>query len=889
MQDPQDQAELKFVMNSIRRKIKFQLSNNQKYSSLVGLMLHEKGQKALQVYKDQNQNSIFKMVCNNTDGSNAHEMLKLYENLLNMATGFGSTEIENLEDFNVSDIFEIHDGQDIKIKHKMMWSLVQFWKVNSSENYEEIKEKIVKYPNLKALILAKENRTEEFKNEFEKIISESFINNIENPIKSVEMQEKCLTIAQVSAKNFNLDILENLISYKNLDLELRLKIVLIACKFGFHETLRTFCKNENSKDIPEKYAKKMMYAIMIGVKMRQQNKSFRNVFNAIVNHDFCFDILYNNKLEMSLQFMKQALNINYDGVILLVLKNGYYIGRRNNKKTKFLTDCVEETLFRKILDNCVTLERYKQEDNLKCLKIDYRFLCDDLNKDEQVVTSSESHGEEGTELSLLGNEMIEKKSNTIEFVKNKDISWFTILSLLSVIAFWISLFFFQKSQIFAYTSLIFPCFVVCRTIYKLKKERKSYIQIENSLDLMLIACGVQFVNFIFNFFNNDFFNASLTIFIGLSVVEFLVQIESTVRQKEIDNGLTRNPLELILKSKNVNKCIDHPVLITYIEIMDKKFAKYNRWNFAVFVVSWVMLLTCIGIYLYFEYFAFYLYIPCPIFVSVREGIQLMLYGKRHFSSVVNWIELGLIFSGLVGASHNISDDKTIFHVSTAMLIIFSVLELILLWSKLWKYILITMSMFLRVTMIYAKLIFIFSFVLIGFTLTFILIFSPAEKVLSDVANAPTKSNTNINDFQGFFYTFLKVLIMLTGEFEAASLAIEHWYRFLFFVIFVFVAVTVFNFMNAIAIEEVDGLKKGAEFFVLYEKLHKICEYENHLSRIKNHMGCFGNFFMSFSKRIENLRVVFIETTERSLRTNVESKFEILKIDQELCDKLLALT
>ena len=1101
-------------MNAIKRKIEYgSLRKKSNYSSFMGLMVHEQGEEVFQKYKAQNKSSIFKLIYDSTEYSNASQSIEVYESFLKMATDLGSNEIVDLNEYNVNDLLKIKNSET---KSEMLWCLVQYWKGKGSNSYEELKTKFMAFPKVKALIFVKEDQFGEFKITFNELISRLYVKK-KNPLNNEKIFKFCTAIARISAQKFNQEFLQILIFNEKLDMQLKLKIAITACQAGFHEILKKFFDLESEK-ITEHNAKQMMIAVMNGILFRKESKSFREIFNRIVNHDLCFDIIYTQKKEMACKFMKMALEFQYDEIMLLILKNGYYIGRKEYADTKFLTDCISEELFRKILDNCVTLERHNQKKNMKLFKVDFRIFFDDKtpgtqNQLEQVIVTESSTQVESPETlgiriqlqqgiitepstqvehpetpktgNQLQQEIVTEPSTQVEspetletgnqlqqeivtesstllpnstnnqnesvnesasktdvelkwmllilywilmcvycltgsdifeiisillslflpsyvafkmikqhllmdekeginfenildcclvacsflcgtliilkfndffniilpillllfvyklhhqfdkkvFKETKLKKWQAILVFLSVnapfIVYWILVivYLFNGSNDCLKLTLIFPYFILSRTICYLLKNGRSYLRLENTFDLFPIICGVIYGMAII-MENNDLFNITYPTLSILSLVELLLQIGSKIKIKSKDECL-RNPLQLIADSEKLKKAIDHPVLITYIEIMNNKFAKYNQYNFVIFVISWTMLLLSIGMSLLFNSFKllqYCLYAPCIIFVGVRESIQIILFGKLYFRSVVNWIEFSIVLSGVVGFCNSFREDKTIFHVSRAILMILTVLELILLWSKIWKYILITMCMFLRVTKLYGQLILIFGFVLIGFSLSFILIFSPTiqeisskkQNVTNDSLNEKdeehvAKNENEFNKFQNFFYTILKVLIMLTGEFDASDLEIQYWPRFIFFVIFVFVAVAVFNFMNALAIEEVDGLKKGAELLILKVKLETIIDYENHLLKIKNYFGSLDEFFLGFSKRIENMEEVYVELDESSIKIKImelpnqtesplnddESTdkgkkvkfnlFKIMDIDRELHNKLKDLT
>ena len=837
-------------------------------------------QNVLIIFKNQNGHSIFKVIFESTNATNAKEMIQLIKNLIKIVTDCGYNTIKNLQEYDIDQLLLIKNHET---KLKILWKFIQYWEVISLKDNQVLLVKFMKIPELKVLIYAKENRTVDFKTEFDGLILK-----LKGKYEEKIINYKCKAIARIASENLNQDILDYLISNQNLDLQLRLLVVLQVCRAGLNKTLKKFCKMEKSSDVDDNMALKIMHEIIRAIMMQKDKRNYKNILNPIVDHEQCFNIFFNYKKDIAVKFVKQATEAEYDDVILLIFKSGHYIGTKDG--SYFLTDCITEDSFRKILDNCVTLDKYDQ--TLKCLKIDYRFLYP---------------ANEFANFNSIGKKLLMTTFLLTTGIINHFVLW-TLLFL-----------YHNREDTYNWMNewnawvgfFIYPTVMLVTVMFYIVDKSSDYMKRESLFDVVVIACST-ILPFALYSEHQDIIDVFCPIVLILSLNEFVLTlmllVDPKVRQAKFENAV-----QLIYENKNLSNAIDHPVMETYIVVMNRAFRSYNRWNFGVFVISLILMLVGVWTSYYVHHWSsVFLFSLCPIIVTIREFLQLLLFGKSYFKSVVNVIEFSMIISGFLGILYIDRENRSIFHVATAIFIICSVLELIFLWSKLWKYILITMSMFVKVTVMYAKLIFIFGSLLVGFSFSFILIYAPK---LSEIKRNSTIHKRQwmlengtydglpLNNFQDFRHSFLKVLIMLTGEFDASDLSLESWYKFLFFTMFVFMAITIFNFMNALAIGEVEDLRKDAEFFVLNEKLKLICSQKDFTFRIKiflrtyKKINDFFNFWeinkllSSRNSTASETRVMYVDCEKMVVSTSpkFEPESRIGTIEKDLCDKLLALS
>lgn len=107
---------------------------------------------------------------------------------------------------------------------------------------------------------------------------------------------------------------------------------------------------------------------------------------------------------------------------------------------------------------------------------------------------------------------------------------------------------------------------------------------------------------------------------------------------------------------------------------------------------------------------------------------------------------------------------------------------------------------------------------------------------SNSTNDERKNNSSgsgLNDFGDWSTTFLKLTIMLGGEYDASDLAIKNDTIKLLVLIFVLTAILLYNFINGLAIADVQELKEKGVFLDLQFKIYSILKYREMQETIGN--------------------------------------------------------
>lgn len=894
-------------------------------SSFTRLLMKEFAQCLIANYKEENGHTIFGLVFEMIHQSNAKHLIRFISELLQILNNFNPNQIVDLVDYDLPKLFKKAKTLPVDLENQILKLFIPHMKVEGADSYSDFREIFMVWPELQIFILAKENRTQEFQESFEIYLNE-LKENFAKPIKEdneikEETAEKeldgtgfqkllddCKALAKIAQKNVNEEILRFLALHSQIDLQIRLNMIIYVCKSGFHKTLKIFLESEESKMLSNNVAKTMMFAVFEAIMTCRQEKTFKEVYYNNVNHNSCFNHIFKNKefRKNGFIFMKQALLNRYDEIVKKFFQNGYYIARKNDKDESFLSICENPDLFEQILDGCVTLKYSDNTLKKKCIKIDYRFMEDSMKKKTQTDQKSYHMINEEKEPAIKSDEKERAQlsdDNFLEPIKkacqDKFSFWYMLCwSLLVLSVIWSHFLTRLSSENVNYLILPYllcPFYVVLRNFYQMTQGWCYFKSKCNAKDILIVISGLLAAICLEN--DKSIHDCALIALLMSSTSELLLII-SKIRGSMHQYGQEAKPLELIAQNDNFKKSVKHPVLANYIDLMYRKFETMNRFNFWCFTLLWILMLISvvfsesldtIGVWIKYVF-----YILCPVYICFRETFQIFWYGDIYFKAIVNWMEFFLAMCGFIGIQNYLSDNRLLFYKITAILIMLTVIEILLLLAKLRQSVFLRMSMFKNVAIMYGKFIRMFAFILIGFTISFSLFFRPPLSTNDETKNEPlsdTEQHSQVfNNFKTYPYSFLKVFIMLTGEFDASSIVLSTWYKFIFFVIFVFVAVTIFNFMNALAIGEVQDLKDDAEFFILQEKLNKICIYEKILDRFDSFPNftkhILNNIFFKFSERIKNLNEVYIECIDNSISCNSTTpRLPLYIVDEKLSEKL----
>ena len=293
------------------------------------------------------------------------------------------------------------------------------------------------------------------------------------------------------------------------------------------------------------------------------------------------------------------------------------------------------------------------------------------------------------------------------------------------------------------------------------------------------------------------------------------------------------PLWYMSQIKEHRYLLSHPTITSFLWMKWRKMRAYFYINVAFYLIffsfltAWILMKTediehsprdsSTSESLQWTTFVFL------VLFTIREFLQLAVSCRRYIFNFENLLESALIimtyylmFWPQVGNSKYESSFK---HISAVVLLI-SWLEVVLLVGghpRLSTYV----SMFTKISFNFAKFLSLFIALIIGFGLTFFVLYrNPKEelndgKVFNEYFSSPSKA-------------LLKtVIISLTGEIEFEDLVFGGTLGWLVFLLFVFLIMLVLvNLLNGLAVSDIAVIQKEAEIMSHISRVELMCQIES---------------------------------------------------------------
>ncbi|XP_070490293.1 transient receptor potential cation channel protein painless [Chironomus tepperi] len=307
-------------------------------------------------------------------------------------------------------------------------------------------------------------------------------------------------------------------------------------------------------------------------------------------------------------------------------------------------------------------------------------------------------------------------------------------------------------------------------------------------------------------------------------------------------------LQNIAMQPELRPLIRNPVLSSFLFLKWSKLAVLFHLNLAMFSIFMVSLIyyivMCQTLTLEeqkdsFWFSIFWLLSAISIIMlAVREAFQLFLSPINYLKSVVNIFEIILIVLGcaLIFVYNKEQDSTdTFLRVLRAVTILFAAYEFLQLVGTL-PYLSISTHMVIlkKVALTFFKSLLLYSILLLSFALSFFSLFGGQNHEKSEASNSTDSNNDEAEEEQDNFNSFgypgiaiIKTFVMLTGEFDASSLALEKSGAYsIIFLLFVFlITIVLFNLLNALAIDDTQQIRIEGELVDFCERINVLYKYE----------------------------------------------------------------
>lgn len=317
------------------------------------------------------------------------------------------------------------------------------------------------------------------------------------------------------------------------------------------------------------------------------------------------------------------------------------------------------------------------------------------------------------------------------------------------------------------------------------------------------------------------------------------------KKKTEEFGPEIAPLQNIAIHSELRPLIRHPVLSSFLFLKWSKLAILFHLNLAMFSIFMVSLIYYIVMCqtLTFEeqqkshWFSIFwgLSAISIIMLAIREAFQLFLSPINYLKSVVNLFEIALIVLGcaLIFVYNKEQDSNdTYLRVLRAVTILFAAYEFLQLVGTL-PYLSISTHMVIlkKVALTFFKSLLLYSILLLAFALSFFSLFGgqnhASNSTESNKDDAAEEEQDNFNSFGYPGIAIIKTFVMLTGEFDASSLALEKSGAYsIIFLLFVFlITIVLFNLLNALAIDDTQQIRIEGELVDFCERINVLNKYE----------------------------------------------------------------
>lgn len=335
------------------------------------------------------------------------------------------------------------------------------------------------------------------------------------------------------------------------------------------------------------------------------------------------------------------------------------------------------------------------------------------------------------------------------------------------------------------------------------------------------------------------------------------------------------PIVYIAKCKELRFLMTHPLITSFL------FIKWHRL-FSMFLLNLVLYsIFCFSLIVYVVFFYgrsvehgflaqlfTLLTILGIVIVTVREILQFAINPGNYLKTFINYLEITLIVMTIVVLATTPEDYRDFGNAHrffASFTILLAALELSLLISSLPNsFISMHIVMLKRVSYSFLKSLSINSVIILAFAFCFYTLFNDPSGEQPKNSSSPSPGNENeekADEFNRFFSpgtAIIKTIVMLTGEFEAASIDFDanatSYFIFLIFVFFM--SIVLFNLLNGLAVSDTQIIKAQAEVTHFSEKAFTLHRFER--SFMTNNIGLFSTFFKqtNLTRYIRNKICVF---------------------------------
>lgn len=348
--------------------------------------------------------------------------------------------------------------------------------------------------------------------------------------------------------------------------------------------------------------------------------------------------------------------------------------------------------------------------------------------------------------------------------------------------------------------------------------------------------------------------------------------------KELQSEIS--PLKRITNNKELRDLVNHPVLSSFLYLKWSKLKSLFYINLAItslFMIAFMTFIVLCQIRLnrsngtdqaMKEDILYDILYRVSIFsialLMLRELFHCILGCKDYLTSLINWFEVFLIILACYVFAVISEHESAVQRNLRAILILGTAFEFLRIIGQLPDFSISTHMVILkRVTITFLKSIALYSILLLSFGLSFFILFSDTnetENVTQDTNGIKNVTNDDSNvDFKHFNsvgISFVRVFVMLTGEFDASDLKLNSNVACVIFTLCVFlITIVLYNLLNALAVSDTQALKAEGETIDFFQRIQVIESYERIIKNTGLKLSWISNYFNLFPSTIPEGKII----------------------------------
>jgi ankyrin repeat protein len=275
------------------------------------------------------------------------------------------------------------------------------------------------------------------------------------------------------------------------------------------------------------------------------------------------------------------------------------------------------------------------------------------------------------------------------------------------------------------------------------------------------------------------------------------------------------PLLYISQSRDLRHLLKHPIFTSFLAL------KWHRIRifFYINLIFYILFVTVLTIYILLSsnrdsdnasvksnvsVFFWVLSVLCLILLILREVFQLVVSPLKYFCSPENYLEFLLLVTSAFIVFSDWVHNNALSHFS-AIAILLSWAELVLLIGRHPR-LSTNIEMFKTVSWNFLKFLAWYAILIIAFALSFYTLFRGCGP-------AGCGEGSEENFFMNPAMSVFKTVVMLTGEFDTASIPFVTFpgTSHIVFILFIFlIAIVLFNLLNGLAVSDTQAIRDDAE-------------------------------------------------------------------------------